>query len=207
MEFTESSVGLSVGTIPYRVAGAGPVVVYVPSAAGRQISAPLQTLAESYRVFVPDLSAVAAGPRSRQAELLAEFIAEIADDKVDVIGHGSGARAASWLAVRHSDKLDALVLVAPEDFGRAGVTDELEAELPKISCLTLVLAGNADTVTTPDSVRLTKRAVPRSFLVYVHDAGHDIEADKPQQFTRVVTDFLKWGEGFLVRRSAAPEAA
>ena len=203
MAFTETTIQLSGGALSYWVAGTGPVVVYLHGADGPRLSAPLQALAETYKVFAPVLPPLEGTPRSRLAELVAEFIAKVADDKVDVIGHGSGARAAAWLAARHSDKLDALVLVAPEDFGRPGVNDELEAELPKIGCLTLILAGNADARVPPDSVRLLKRKVPRSFLVYVHDAGHDIEAERPKQFLRVVSDFLQWGEGFLVRRNAA----
>ena len=203
MTFSETTIQLSRGALPCRVAGTGPIVIYLHGADGPRISEPMQALCESYKVIVPTLPPSEGTPRSQLAELVAELIARVADDKVDVIGHGSGARVAAWLAARHSDKLDALILVAPEDFGRPAVDDALEAELAKIGCLTLILAGNVDSRVSPDSVRLLKQKVPRAFLVYVHDAGHDIETDRPKQFLRVVSDFLHWGEGFLVRRNAA----
>ena len=203
MEFAEGKAMLSAGALPYRRTGSGPVVVYLHGTAGARLSEPLRALAASYTVIVPDLSGLADKPRSAQAELVGEFIGTVSDDKVDIIGHGSGARIAAWLAVRASDRLDALVLAAPEDFARAGMDDALEAELPRIACLTLIVAGNADAVVQPDAVRLLKRRIPKSFLVYIHDAGHDIEADRPAPFLRVVSDFLQWGEGFLVRRNAA----
>jgi len=36
----------------------------------------------------------------------------------------------------------------------------------------------------------------------VRDAAHNIEVDQPDFFSRVVGDFLAWGEGFLVKRQA-----
>jgi len=87
--------------------------------------------------------------------------------------------------------------------GGKSFDDALAAELGNISCLTLIIAGNVDGVIPPDSGRLLKSRIPNSFLVYVHEAAHNIEIDQPKLFLRVVQDFLKWGRGFLVRRNAA----
>jgi pimeloyl-ACP methyl ester carboxylesterase len=240
------------------VAGSGPTVVYLHPAGGVRISEALQTLAQSYKVFVPtfpgfDGTPTHDGVKTKQqlAELVSEFIGKIATDKVDVIGHSFGGWVATWLAARHSDTLDALVLEAPAGFipeGKGGLAadpdalrrqlyakperippetrspeviqanrkmlgfygeggkmmdDALVAELPKISCLTLIVAGNVDGVVPAESVRLLRQKIPRSFLVYIPDAAHNIEVDQPKLFGRVVGDFLQWGEGFLVRRNAA----
>jgi len=90
-------------------------------------------------------------------------------------------------------------------YNESGVgTDEaLVAELGNITCMTLVIAGNVDGVIPPESVRLLKQKLPRSYLIYVHEAAHNVEIDQPKLFLRVVSDFLHWGEGFLVRRNAA----
>jgi pimeloyl-ACP methyl ester carboxylesterase len=87
--------------------------------------------------------------------------------------------------------------------GGGGFDQALVDELGKISCLTLIVAGNVDGVIPAESVRLLKARIPRSFLVYIHEAAHNIEIDQPKLFLRVVNDFLHWGEGFLVKRNAA----
>jgi pimeloyl-ACP methyl ester carboxylesterase len=79
---------------------------------------------------------------------------------------------------------------------------ELAAELGKIACLTLVVAGAQDGVIPPETGRLLKARLPHSYLVYVHDAAHNIEVDQPEFFSNVLGDFLSWGEGFLVKRPA-----
>jgi pimeloyl-ACP methyl ester carboxylesterase len=79
---------------------------------------------------------------------------------------------------------------------------DLAAELGKICCLTLVLAGALDGVIPPETGRLLKARLPHCYLTYVHDAAHNIEVDQPDFFSRVVGDFLAWGEGFLVKRQA-----
>jgi pimeloyl-ACP methyl ester carboxylesterase len=259
MNFVEKSVKLATGTLPYRVGGSGPAVVYLHSAGGPRISEPIEKLAEKYTIYMPTFPGFDGTPthdgvtsKRQLAELVSEFIDKEVKDKVDVIGHSFGGWVGCWLAARHSDKLDALILECPAGFvpeGKGGLssdpevlrrqlyahpervppetkpmehvqgnrkmlghysgdggkpTDEtLVAELPKISCLTLILAGNVDGVIPPESGRLLKQRIPRSFLIYVHDAAHNVEIDQPKQFLRVVSDFLQWGEGFLVRRNAA----
>ena len=42
------------------------------------------------------------------------------------------------------------------------------------------------------------RQIPRAKLVYVYDAGHNIEVDQPEKFVSLIRDFLMRGEAFIV---------
>jgi len=79
---------------------------------------------------------------------------------------------------------------------------DLADALGKIGCLTLVVAGAQDGVIPLETGRLLKARLPHCYLTYVPDAAHNIEVDQPDLFSRVVGDFLTWGEGFLVKREA-----
>ena len=50
------------------------------------------------------------------ADLIAEFIGTRIGARVDAIGHSLGSRLAAWLALRHPDKVDRLILMAPSGF-------------------------------------------------------------------------------------------
>ncbi len=81
---------------------------------------------------------------------------------------------------------------------RAGTDPALVARLGEIQSLTLILAGTRDGVTRPETCRLLKAAIPRSYLTFVYDAAHAIEVDQPLRFVRVVRDFLTRGEAFII---------
>lgn len=255
MSFSDREVTLSTGTLPFKVGGNGRPVLYLHSAGGVRLSPPLQRLAEKYCVYIPtfpgfDGTQTHDGVASMQAlaDLAAEFI-QAQGSACDVIGHSFGGWVAMWLAARHSDKVDHLVLETPAGLipeGKGGLSSDPEvlrrqlyahpermpaekpaeivrtnramlshyhrpgphmdtdlvAQLDKIQCLTLVLAGAHDGVIPAESGRLLKARLPHSYLVYVHDAAHNIETDQPEFFNRVVGDFLNWGDGFLVKRQA-----
>src|SRR5262249_3066994 len=86
-------------------------------------------------------------------------------------------------------------------YAGGATADDLRAVLGDITCVTLLLAGADDDVSMPETIRLLKSRMPRSYLVYVFDARHAIEVDQPNRFHGVVTDFLTWGEAFLVNRA------
>lgn len=256
MDFEDRVAELSTGPLPYRVGGTGPSLLYLHSAGGVRISGPLAALAETYKVHVPtfpgfDGTARHEGIASKQAlaDLAAEFAEKEIGDVCDVIGHSFGGWVAAWLAVRHPERVDHLVLECPAGFipegkgglpsdpeemrrrmyahperipadekppeivqanrallghyGPAGTLDQaLIGELGNIRSMTLVIAGAVDGVIPAESGQLLKARIPRCYLTYVHDAAHNVEIDQPNLFLRLVTDFLKWGDGFLVRRPA-----
>jgi len=159
------------------------------------------------------------------AHMLGDFIAAKIGGACDVIGFSFGGWVALWLAADKPNSVDHLILQSPLGFvpeGRdellgaagtmaqnrdvlaryaGGTADDLMPALADITCVTLLLAGASDDVARPETVRLLKSRMPRSYLVYVFDARHAIEVDQPNRFHGVVTDFLTWGEAFLVNRA------
>jgi pimeloyl-ACP methyl ester carboxylesterase len=66
----------------------------------------------------------------------------------------------------------------------------------------LVLFGTSDQVIPPEMGRVYREKLPRCSFVLVYDAGHAIDADRPEAFTAVVGEFLERGEGYLVRQES-----
>jgi pimeloyl-ACP methyl ester carboxylesterase len=79
-----------------------------------------------------------------------------------------------------------------------GLDETLVDRLGEIDCQTLVLQGTADGMMPPESGQLLKREIPNAKLVYVFDAGHNIEVDQPERFVALVRDFFARGEAFIV---------
>ena len=79
-----------------------------------------------------------------------------------------------------------------------GLDEDLVVRLPEIECQTLVLQGTKDGMMPPESGQLLMRQIPRAKLVYVYDAGHNIEVDQPEKFVSLIRDFLMRGEAFIV---------
>jgi pimeloyl-ACP methyl ester carboxylesterase len=63
-------------------------------------------------------------------------------------------------------------------------------DLPRISCATLVLVGEHDGITPTADAEAMQRAIPRSTLTVVPDAGHLSNLERPDTFNRVLADFL-----------------
>ncbi len=80
---------------------------------------------------------------------------------------------------------------------------ELERRLGEIQAPTLVLCGTLDGLIPPEMGRLYRERIPQCFLIYVYQAAHAIQWDRPDRFVDVVTDFLTRGEAFLVPRAPA----
>jgi pimeloyl-ACP methyl ester carboxylesterase len=64
------------------------------------------------------------------------------------------------------------------------------ADLPRISCATLVMVGDQDAVTPPAEADAMHRAIERSVLVTLPDAGHLSNLEQPDAFSRALADFL-----------------
>ncbi|HZV50518.1 MAG TPA: alpha/beta fold hydrolase [Candidatus Dormibacteraeota bacterium] len=77
---------------------------------------------------------------------------------------------------------------------------ELESRLAALTLPVLVLFGTEDRVVPPEMGRLYPALVPGSHLVFVFDAGHLPDAERPEAFAALVDDFLERHRGFLVRR-------
>jgi len=78
---------------------------------------------------------------------------------------------------------------------------DLEGRLQELTTPTLVLFGTLDRVIAPAMGRIYKELIPNGHLVFVYDAGHVINTDRPEAFAEVVIDFLQRHEAFVISRS------
>jgi pimeloyl-ACP methyl ester carboxylesterase len=78
---------------------------------------------------------------------------------------------------------------------------DLEARMGAIEVPTLVLWGTLDRMIPSEMGRLYKELMRNCHLVLVYDAGHAMDAERPEAFTEVVGDFLERHEAFLISRT------
>jgi 3-oxoadipate enol-lactonase len=62
--------------------------------------------------------------------------------------------------------------------------------LAAISCSTLVVVGDQDAITPVAEAEAMQRAIPRSALCVIPDAGHLSSLEQPEAFSRALGDFL-----------------
>lgn len=79
---------------------------------------------------------------------------------------------------------------------------ELEAAMPGLDVPALVLFGTEDSLAPPELGRHYPELLPDAHLVLVYDAAHAIDADRPEAFAAIVTDFLEHHGQFVVRRES-----
>jgi len=120
MSANQMDATLSTGVLPYRVLGDGRPLLYLHAAGGPQVTPFLQQISQKYRVVMPiapGFESTPAHPAIKTipdlADLCAEFVSTVIGGPCDVIGHSFGGWTALWLAVRHPDVVDQLVLEAP----------------------------------------------------------------------------------------------
>ena len=77
-----------------------------------------------------------------------------------------------------------------------------QGRLPGLHVPVLVLFGTLDRMIPPAMGRLYCEKLPNCHLILVYDAGHAVDADRPEAFVSVVSDFLQHHEGFLVNRQS-----
>ena len=81
-----------------------------------------------------------------------------------------------------------------------GKDAELLERISEVKCQTLILHGTEDRIVGRESVQLLKSRLPKSFLVYVWDAAHNIEVDQPERMLALVEAFLERSDAFVVPR-------
>jgi pimeloyl-ACP methyl ester carboxylesterase len=120
MDFARKDVRLASGTVSYFVGGSGEPLLYLHPAAGVAISQPIEALAQQRTVYLPitpgfDGTVPHETVKSMEAlaDVAAAFIDAVIGKRCDVIGTSFGGWEALWLAVKHPDKIDHLVLEAP----------------------------------------------------------------------------------------------
>jgi pimeloyl-ACP methyl ester carboxylesterase len=80
--------------------------------------------------------------------------------------------------------------------------EALESRMPGLPVPVLVLFGTMDRMIPPEMGRLYCDKLPNCHLVLVYDAGHAVDADRPEAFVAVVGDFFQRHEAFLVNRQS-----
>jgi pimeloyl-ACP methyl ester carboxylesterase len=102
--------------------------------------------------------------------------------------------------------LDAAILAKQQALVRRLIgparDEALESRLPGLHVPVLVLFGTLDRMIPPAMGRLYCEQLPNCHLILVYDAGHAVDADRPEAFVSVVSDFLQHHEGFLVNRQS-----
>ena len=82
-----------------------------------------------------------------------------------------------------------------------GLDRELLENVHKIQKQTLILHGTEDRIIGRESMQLLKSRLPKSFLIYVWDAAHNIEVDQPERMLELVAGFLERSAAFVVNRA------
>src|SRR5262249_34912403 len=75
---------------------------------------------------------------------------------------------------------------------------ELEARMPELATPTLVLFGPLDRLVPPDSGRRYKELLPNCHLIFIYDAGHLANIERPDAVAAVTEDFLERREAFVI---------
>ena len=119
--FVEGSVDAAGFTVRYFEAGDGPAVLCLPGAGGPVMTFALDTLAERFRGIVLELPGWGAQPNDvADFDGLADQIAEIATalglERFHLLGTSLGGACALHFVVRHTDRVESLVLEAPAKF-------------------------------------------------------------------------------------------
>jgi pimeloyl-ACP methyl ester carboxylesterase len=149
-------------TLHYAEAGRGPAVVFLHGGGGFRLDErTFGALSEQYRLLVPSLPGFDESTPGTTAsvedvvDVLASFIREVADGRAHVIGESFGGGVAAWLAIRHPDVVQTLVLAAP-----SGLRDEhclTPSQLSPSEVYTLLYGGSPQQAANSRPADLVRR--------------------------------------------------
>ena len=132
--FTEHEIDLSTGPLAFRKAGSGRAIVHFHGTGGPNWSPVLTALSQRHTVYQPIAPGFDDQPTHEKiktvpdlAAMYAEFIAKEIGGACDVIGLSFGGWVALWLAVRHPEAVDQLVIEGPaglRDPGTGGLAKD-----------------------------------------------------------------------------------
>jgi pimeloyl-ACP methyl ester carboxylesterase len=205
--FTERFVQVDESRIRYLEAGQGNTVIVLPGSDGAMPSALMNQLAQRFRVVAFELhGAVWSLPTHELARTVARAAAATHTDHYVLLSSRGSAPVALWQAIEEPQRIEAVVLIAPDGvFSQAagGINDpELERRLKEIQAPTLALFGTNDAIVTLETGRIYAERIPNCYFVLVYDAGQAIETDRPEALLTAVRDFLERRENFVVNRTS-----
>ena len=222
----EKKVHVTSGELTYLQTGSGRPLLYLHPAGGVRKTKVLEGLGRAFSLYVPvfpgfEGTAVHPELKTRRALglMAAEFTERVIGGRCDVMGWSFGGAVALWLAIERPQLVDHLVLECPaglasidkrikrvtrallEHYAAEDGKDEaLLARVGEIGHTTLILQGTEDGTIPEASARFLKSLLRRSFLVYVWQAGHDLEMDQPERVLGLAKEFLQHSDAFMVNR-------
>ena len=107
---------------------------------------------------------------------------------------------------RNAISVDADVLAKEQALAQrltGGAHDaEAERRLADMTCPTLAIFGAEDRLVAPEAPRVYRERIANSNLSFVYDAGHLIEAERPEALINAVSDYVAQRETFIVGRQS-----
>jgi pimeloyl-ACP methyl ester carboxylesterase len=171
----------------YCEAGSGETVVAIVGDSGPPSRAHA-LLAERRRVMVFAMT-VDAGTPQEAARRLGAAVTALGLERFDLMGEGSGAATAMWLALAPEVDIGSVVLAPPD-----GPPDEAFREMRRPL---LVLSGTKDQSAAGDRWRTL---LPDCHFMFVYDAGPAIGAERPEALAFIAHEFFERRDLFLVSR-------
>jgi pimeloyl-ACP methyl ester carboxylesterase len=184
----------------------------VQELASTMAQAAAQIVPENYTLIGTSFAAHVALWQTLQAPAKVEALVLIAPTAILPVGGplDSTPEAMFRRLFAHPEKAPGLVSVDPASVAReqalvqrltGGVHDaEAEGRLGEIPCATLVLFGSEDKTVAPEAARLYRTSIPNSNIAFVYDAGHLVEAERPEALINAVSDYVELRETFIVGR-------
>jgi pimeloyl-ACP methyl ester carboxylesterase len=163
ISFTEHHVELDSGGVTYLRGGEGPPILHLHPAGGPRVTPVTEVLARRHSYYLPTVPGFngtpehpTVGSMADLADLAAKFARTVIGGPCDVVAESMGGWQALWLAARHPDLVQQLVLQAPAGLrteGTGGLPADPEARMRKLYAIperapketrpAEVLAGNA----------------------------------------------------------------
>jgi pimeloyl-ACP methyl ester carboxylesterase len=203
--------------IKYREGGRGKTVIILhggdlvqPSPLEKLLSAEFRVLA----LMISNADRRAAEQSSDWARMLPHALAHAAgvggSERLALVSTDANAPLALRLTLEQSERIDALVLIAPQPIfpelrgpsSWSGHDSVLANRLAEIKAPTLLLLGTEDEVISQQTGRIYAERLPNCYYVLVYDAGHSIETERPQTLLVTIRDFLEHRETFVVNRAS-----
>lgn len=126
--FAEQRIELSSGPLHFLTGGTGPALLHLHSAAGPRVSPALERLVGKHTIYMPTMPGFNGTPLHAKATnvnglagIAAEFVSKTIGKGCDVMAEGFCGWVALWLAVKHPDLVEQLVLEAPAGLRTKGV--------------------------------------------------------------------------------------
>lgn len=80
---------------------------------------------------------------------------------------------------------------------------ELESRMTELNVPVLVIFGTLDDFLPSHLARVYRELLPNCNTVFVYDAAHEVDADRPEAFVSLVNDFYDRHEAFLVNTQSS----